>query len=269
MDELIPVIPLVDTNHRTSHQHRTNATSARDVSSKHVSFAPAPGKKLDPDVQRMMETGSSNFNVTALPHKKTEEEKEVAATQGGVAGTSSWVIIVMAVVVILLICAIVYLVLKYNETCDPPPNNLLESLKRKRGEVVKIPPQLQPRMTQAQAHAQARPQDQARPVLKPSTQNLNLAQQQEMQNQQNKQNQQKSKGTKEELMKMLKTQPQTTESKLEPISENPEKDPDPMKPLKMPDQEKPTEADSDMINDFYHQMDMNAEDEGQPLEHDE
>ena len=30
----------------------------------------------------------------------------------------------------------------------------------------------------------------------------------------------------------------------------------------LPDEEKPTESDTAMINEFYHQMDMNAEDGG-------
>ena len=262
MDELIPVIPLVDANHRTNTQNKTNTIPMRDMPQKNISFAPAPGKKLDPDVKRMMETSSSDFNVTSFPHKKTEEEIAIASTQGGVAGTSSWVIIVMAIVVILLICAIVYLVLKYNETCEPPPDNLLDALKRKRCEVVKIPPQLHHKTTSNNT------QEKPALVLKPSNQNLTLTQQQAMQNQQNQQNQQKSKGTKEELLKVLhqnKSSPTSNiEAKLTPVIETSEPNSQPnIKPLKMPDSEKPTEADSAMISEFYHQMDMQVKDDEQ------
>jgi hypothetical protein len=247
MNELFPVIPQVDTNHRTNHQTRTNSTSTWETPQKHVSFLPVPGKKLDPDVKRMMEKSSSDFNVTALPHTKTEEEKKIAATQCDVAGTSSYVIIIMAVVVVLLICAIVYLVLKYNETCDPPPNNLLEALKRKRAEVVKVPQHNEPKITQLKE----------RPKFKPSLQELTLIQQQEQLN-----NKQKSKGTKEELIEMLNNKSKVVEQKLETISENEPTDDEAMEPLKNPDQETPTEDDTNMINDFYHQMNLKVEDEG-------
>ena len=51
MEELIPVIPLVDVEHRTNRHQRTVATSNRDVPQKSVSFETNNGKKrVSPNV---------------------------------------------------------------------------------------------------------------------------------------------------------------------------------------------------------------------------
>jgi len=250
MDETIPVIPQINGLHdQLSH---SVVRKPEVFPQRHVSFAQSPGKKIDPDVKKMMESSSHDFNVTKLPHKKTKEESESEADAAKtVAGTSSWVIIVMAIVVILLICAIVYLVLKYNETCDPPPSPLLDNLRRKRGEVVKKPPgvNFQPQ--------KLRPRTQP----KPNTQELPP----------------RSKGTKQELMKMLqlsnttlKQVPEGAEHPSHPNHKETKETETPEAKVEVAeDSEKPSESDKSMISDFYQQMEMNAEDETEVMPDDD
>lgn len=245
MEDPIPVIPQIN-GHRDHlspsilRESKTNSPTRE----RRVSFAKSSRKSIDPDVRKMMEGSANDFNVTKLKHTKTKEETDSEADNAkACAGTSSWVIIVMAIVVILLICAIVYLVLKYNESCDPPPESLLSNLRRKKGEVIKKPPQINPHMNLRQRTLQPLPAPQnAQPMHQP-----------------------RSRGTKEELMQMLQ---RTSSGGLTDIPEG-EEDPEPKKETEakpptsdgVDESQKPKEEDSSMINDFYRQMEMNANNE--------
>jgi hypothetical protein len=256
MDEALPVIPNIGGS-----QERTNNNIMRNshtpvLSRQQSAFNIPDGKPIDPDVKKMMESSSSDFNVTKLPHKKTKEEEESESAKT-VAGTSSWVIVVMAVVVVLLICAIVYLVLKYNETCIPPPNSLLDNLQKKRGEVIKHPPQMN--------QHNFRPDQNRRPQQPQAQQPANPT---------------KPPATKQELINMLKKTKALKErearrpfNKLPSIPEHPEPETDEpetkeaeVKPETVEVSQKPTEEDNVMINDFYKQMEQNAEDDEESVD---
>ena len=192
----------------------------------------------DPDVRKIMENGGDEFNVHTMQHKKTKEELVSDSVQAKT-GTSSWVIIIMAIVVVILICAIVYLVLKYNEPCEQPPDMLLNNLRRKPNVIKSLPPnQYQPPVSNVQKHSESfdkkihesRPDDGS--PLTPH-----------------------GKGTKDEMLEILK---RTKSTPLNTIAENEnESDEASMRPkLKSVDK---VGSDDQMVNDFYAQMEVDKE----------
>lgn len=245
--EHISVIPNVGGRQAGDH---LRGSFSRDTKQPIRTFS---AKSVDPDVKKMMESGSDDFNVTKIPHQKTKEEIDAENVKSR-SGTSSWVIILMAIVVVILICAIVYLVLKYNETCEPPPRSLLNNLKRKTASVVKIPPAHQQRTTQQSIpQRSARPQlrEAKRPIAPPTApvgDGSSL--------------QPNGRGTKEEMMKIL--QRTQSDTKLSSVEEEPEHVESNHTKSKKPEQVtsavESSKEDDEMVSEFYQQMKMNVED---------
>lgn len=246
-EEHISVVPNIPGQRNPRSALRRPQSSAANSESV---FQASPAK-TDPDVRKVLEMGSDDFNVHKMPHTKTKEETDAESTPDK-AGTSSWVIIIMAIVVIILICAIVYLVLKYNEPPAVPNQTLISNLRRSPNVVKRV---VIPRPPAATRDSQPRQHDQADETV--SSQ---------------------GKGAKSEMLEILQRakqlpplpsiaeddadQPeQSAEESADQSADQSAKQPAERHTSQQADEEPPADTNDDkMLSDFYRQMEVSADD---------